>query len=136
VVNLASLSNSLNHVVIERQSNAAFDQQRYFVITPGQFMDQLIRDTLNNILVENEDIITEPIPSNMILGLDEASDDFVTLIRSAMPVDGGDQGDPSDAWMNELPLVVLRVRDTQPGRLPGRSHFNGRKGVTDIACGT
>ncbi len=99
-------------------------------------MDQLIRDTLNNIFVENEDIITEPIPSNMILGLDEASDDFVTLIRYAMPVDGGDYGDPSYAWMNELPLVVLRVRDTQPGRLPGRSHFNGCKRVTDSACGT
>ncbi len=118
VLNFASLSNSFNQVVIEEQSGAAFDQQRYFIITPDQFMDGAVRDALMDISVEDEDIFTEQIPSNMVLGLDEASDDFVTILRYAMPEDGGDAGDPSDIWRNDLPLVVLRVRDPQPDRLP------------------
>ena len=118
VVNFASLSNSINNVVIEKQSGEAFDQQRYFIITPDQFMDGAVRNALIEISVEDEDIFTEQIPSNMILGLDEPSDDFVTVMRYAMPEDGGDEGDPSDVWRNELPLVVLRVRDTRPDRLP------------------
>ncbi|MDW7755629.1 MAG: hypothetical protein SCH68_10735, partial [Brevefilum sp.] len=118
ILNLASLSNSINHVVIEGQSGQAFDQQRYFIITADQFMDGAIRDALNKIWVEDDDIFTEQIPSNVILGLDEDADDFVSIMRYAMPVDGGDEGDPSDVWRNELPLVVLRVRDTRPGQMP------------------
>ncbi|MBE0686506.1 MAG: hypothetical protein IH585_10945 [Anaerolineaceae bacterium] len=118
VVNLASLSNSINHVVIAEQSGATFDQQRYFIITPDQFMDKTIRKTLNRISVKQEDIFTEPIPANMNLGLDEAADDFVTILRYAMPEDGGSQGTPSDTWRTDLPLVVLRVRDTKSGRPP------------------
>ena len=118
LLSLASLSNSINHVVIAEQSGKVFDQQRYFIITGDQFMDRTIRDALNQIWIEGDDIFTEQIPSNVDLGLEESADDFVTLMRYAMPVDGGDAGDPSDVWRNELPLVVLRVRDTRPGRLP------------------
>jgi hypothetical protein len=116
VVNLASLSNSINHVVIEEQSGAAFDQQRYFIITPDQFMDKTVRNTLKRISVHEDDIFSEPIPANMNLGLDEAADDFVTILRYAMPEDGGTLGTPSDTWRTDLPLVVLRVRDTKSGR--------------------
>ena len=35
-----------------------------------------------------------------------------TLIRYAQPNDGGEDGTPSDKWRKDLPLVVLRVRDT------------------------
>ena len=118
VVSLASLSNSINHVVIEKQSGETFDQQRYFIITPDDFMNDTIRKTLKKISVEEENIFTEPIPSNMNLGLEESADDFVTLIRYAMPEDGGEAGTLSDKWRNELPLVVLRVRDTNTERLP------------------
>jgi hypothetical protein len=118
VINFASLSDSINHVVIERQSGEAFDQQRYFIITPDQFMEETIRQNLGRISVVNEDIFTEKIPSNMILGLDESADDFVSVIRYAMPEDGGGEGARSTKWRADLPLVVLRVRDTRPERLP------------------
>ena len=118
VINFASLSNSINHVVIERQSGQAFDQQKYFIITPDQLMEDAIRTALGTISVADEDIFTEPIPSNMIVGLDASADDFVTVIRYAMPEDGGGENARSTAWREELPLVVLRVRDTRPDRLP------------------
>ena len=118
LVSLASLSDSINHVVIEGKSDTAFDQQRYFIITPDEFMDQKVREALGMISIEEEDIFTERIPSNTIIGLDESSDDFVTLIRYAMPDDGGDPGDASSTWRDELPLVVLRVRDAHSDRLP------------------
>lgn len=118
VVSLASLSNSINQIVIEEQSGQAFDQQRYFIITPDQFMDREVRKVLKKISVQENEIFTEQIPANMTLGLDEAADDFVTLMRYAMPEDGGDAGDPSDKWRQDLPLVVLRVRDTRTERPP------------------
>ena len=118
VINLSSLSNSINHVVIAEQSGEVFDQQRYFIITPDEFMDHTVRKALKNIAVKADDIFTEQIPSNMNLGLGEAADDFLTLIRYAMPQDGGEAGSPSELWQSELPLVVLRVRDTRSERQP------------------
>ncbi len=116
VLSYSSLSNSINNVVIEKQSDAAFDQERFFIITPDQFMDKTVRTALGEILVADEDIFTEPIPGTMRTGLNKPSDDFVTLIRYAMPDDGGGEGTASDTWRKELPLVVLRIRDTSPGR--------------------
>lgn len=118
VINFASLSNSINQVVIERQSGDAFDQQKYFIITPDQVMDETIRKTLDAISADESDIFTEQIPSTMILGLDELADDFITVIRYAMPFDGGGEDARSTQWREDLPLVVLRVRDTRPNRLP------------------
>src|SRR3990172_2654316 len=118
VINFASLSNSINHIVIERQSGDAFDQQKYFIITPDQVMDETIRNTLVAISVAESDIFTEQIPSNVILGLDESADDFVTVIRYAMPFDGSGVDARSTKWREDLPLVVLRVRDTRPNRPP------------------
>lgn len=111
-----SLSNSINNVVIQRQSGAAFNQPRAFIITPDEFVDNKVRIALNKLSIEDKNIFTEPIPSNLTIGLDAASDDFVTLIRYAMPEDGGGAGTPSDTWRNNLPLIVLRVRDTRHGR--------------------
>ncbi|MFH1139800.1 MAG: hypothetical protein V1816_27295 [Pseudomonadota bacterium] len=115
---LASLSNSINNVVIERQAGSAFDQERYIIITPDQYMDSVVRDALNQISVENANIFTEPIPPTVRTGLDEQADDFLTAIRYAMPYDGGNTGTPSDSWRNDLPLVVLRVRDANQQRVP------------------
>ena len=108
-----TLSNSINNVVIERQSGAAFDQLRFFIITPDQLMDHAVREALSSISVAGKDIFTEPIPSNMSIGLDEAADDFTTWIRYAMPLDAGAARPRSDAWRDELPLVVLRIRDVR-----------------------
>ena len=115
---LASQSNSINNVVIERQSGGAFDQERYFIITPDQRMDQAVREALNRISVQDENIFTEPISSTVLTGLGEHADDLLTVIRYAMPYDGGGAGSPSDTWRNDLPLVVLRVRDPNQDRLP------------------
>jgi len=115
---LSSLSNIVNNVVIERQSGTAFNQIRYFVITPDQFMDKAVRKAFADISVKDKDVFTERIPSDMRVGLGQRADDFTTWIRYAHPRDGGRPGTPSDTWRNELPLIVLRVRDTQSDRKP------------------
>ena len=115
-----SLSNSNNNVVIERQSGASFDQLRYFIITPDQYMDKQVRQGLHKLSVADEDIFTERIPSNMRIGLDADADDFVSGIRYSMPDDGGDEGTPSSLWRNSPTLTLLRIRDTRPNREPRR----------------
>jgi len=40
---ISSLSNPINNVVIERKSDSAFDQIRFFIITPDKFMDGAVR---------------------------------------------------------------------------------------------
>ncbi len=108
----SSLSNPINNVVIERQSHAAFNQIRYFIITPDQSMNTAVRKALAAISIKEKDIFTEPIPSGMITGFGQSSDTFTTIIRYSQPADGGKSGTPSDSWKNDLPMVVLRVRDT------------------------
>jgi hypothetical protein len=112
----SSLSNSNNNVVIERQSGTAWDQVRYFVITPDRSMDDVVREALSTIGIQGKDIFTEPIPGDMKIGLDAGADDFVPFIRYAMPRDGGD----SAKWRKDLPLVVLRIRDPRPEAQPQR----------------
>lgn len=112
----ASLSNSNNNVVIERQSGASFNQERFFVITPDKFMNSAVRQALGKQAVSSANIFTEPVPSTMKTGLNDQADDFVFMMRYAMPQDGGGPGTPSDTWRQDLPLVVLRVRDVSPAR--------------------
>jgi len=113
-----SLGNSNNNAVIVNQSGAAFDQERFFIITPDQFMNDAIRQSLAGISVADENIFTEPIPPTVLTGLDEHADDFAALIRYAEPLDQGTDGTPSALWRQDLPLVVLRVRDTRTERTP------------------
>jgi hypothetical protein len=114
----ASLGNSINNVVIEDQSGAAFDQVRFFIITPDQLMDAAVRQAFAEIRVDEEEIFTEAIPAQVLTGLGESADEIISVIRYSMPDDGGDPGTASDTWRQELPLVVLRVRDTRPDRMP------------------
>lgn len=113
-VAFSSLSNIVNNVVIERQAGSAFDQIRYFIITPDQFMDEAVRNSLRDISVEEKDVFTEPIPSDMNIGLDQSADDFTTMIRYAHPEDTTQ----ADAWRDKLPLVVLRIRDSLSNQPP------------------
>lgn len=107
----ASLSNPINNVVL---GNSAFGQLRYFVITPDAFMDNAVRQAFKRIRVdEANDVFTERIPSNLKLGLDYSSDDFMTGLRYAQPDDGGTTGTPSDVWRRQMPIAVLRVRDVR-----------------------
>jgi len=113
-----SLSNSNNNVVIERQSGGSFNQFRYFIITPDRYMDKQVRKVLHKLSVEDKDIFTEGIPSNMTIGLDADADDFVSGIRYSMPDDGGEEGTPSYEWRHNPTLTLLRIRDTRSHRSP------------------
>lgn len=115
---LASLGNSNNNVVVERQSGSAFNQVRYFVITPDQNMNKAVRNVFDRISVDQANIFTEPLPTSVWTGIDESADDFLSVIRYAMPYDHGYSGTPSNVWRTDLPLVVLRVRDTSRTRPP------------------
>ena len=108
----ASLSNPINNVVIERQAGTAFGQQRYFIVTPDDYMNGAIRSAFAGIGVGEEAIFTEQIPSNTNVGLDLASDDFTTWLRYAQPDDDGGPGTASSIWRKNLPIAVLRVRHT------------------------
>jgi hypothetical protein len=116
----SSLSNPINNVVIERQANKAFGQRRYFIVTPDEYMNTAIRNAFAEVGVANEAVFTDPIPSNVNLGLDLGSDDFVTWFRYSQPDDGGMHGTPSYVWRKNLPIAVLRVRHTdhQPQPYP------------------
>jgi hypothetical protein len=113
----SDLSNSINNVVIQNQSSAVWDQVRYFVITPDQTMDSVVRQALGNLDIPDSYVFTEQIPSDMTIGLGEEADDFLTVLRYAMPADGGSDGSRSNAWREDLPLVVLRIRDTLPSHI-------------------
>lgn len=115
---LSSLGNPNNNVVVERKSGAAFDQLRYFIVTPDRAMDQAVRKAFADIRVDDNKVFTEPVPSGLNLGLDQDADDFTSFIRYAKPEDGSMPGTRSDAWRHNLPLVVLRVRDSHSKRLP------------------
>jgi hypothetical protein len=119
----ADLGDPINNVVIENISSDVWDQVRTFVITPDRSMDKAVRKALAGLGVPGNTVFTEQIPSrlgekNMALGLAEGSDDFLTVLRYAMPDDGGGYGTRSNAWRERLPLVVLRIRDTRPAHQP------------------
>jgi hypothetical protein len=114
----SSLSNNINHAVIERQSGAAFDQERYFIVTPDRNMDAAVRAALGRGSADDAHVFTEPLPSTVRTGIHEQADDFMILMRYAMPHDTGTPGTPSDAWRKSPPLVVLRIRDANQSRPP------------------
>ncbi len=109
-----SVSNSINNVVIAEQSGSSFGQQRIFIITPDQYMDRTIRSSLEATGVLSTTIFTEPISSFAQLGLGEEADDFVYVMRYAMPEDPA----LADEWRETLPLMVMRVRDRDLARAP------------------
>jgi hypothetical protein len=119
----ADLSNPINNVIIKNGSHAVWDQVRTFIITPDKSMDSAVRRTLASLGIPDNYTFTEQIPSAlgekpMAIGLAEESDDFLTVLRYAMPDDGGGDRTRSNAWRERLPLVVLRIRDARPGHQP------------------
>jgi len=111
----ASIGNSNNNVVVERKSGASFGQERFFIITPDQFMERNMRQALLDAGVPDaKDIFVEPVAPPLELGLGEKAYDFMTWIRYAMPAElsAGDQ------WRKDLPMVILRVRDARANRSP------------------
>ncbi len=108
IQSFSDLGNSINNVVVDRQSGASFGARRFFIITPDAGMDRAVRSALNRLGIHSADIFTEPISSTAVhLGLDESADDFITTIRYALPSDSNAGRD----WRTTLPLSVLRVRE-------------------------
>jgi hypothetical protein len=114
----ASLGNSNNHVVVQNRAESAFDADRYFIVTPDRFMDTTVRQAFGTIGVDDRHVFTESIPSEARVGLAASADDFVLLMRYAMPVGGDGEGSLGSQWREALPLTVLRVRDRSPSRPP------------------
>jgi hypothetical protein len=108
-------------LVVERQSGSVWNQLRYFIITPNQGMEERVREVLDGLAVDQDDVFTERIPSNVQIGLDADADDFLTAVRYSMPVDGGGTGTPSDRWRRNPTMRVLRVRDAEAGQ-PGEPY--------------
>lgn len=110
----ASLGDSNNNVVIERQSGAAFNQERSFIITPDAVMEREMTDALLRAGVPGRNqILTEPVSTDIArVGLGSGADDFMTVIRYALPNDEA----AGEQWRHQLPLVIFRVRDKNPTR--------------------
>ena len=128
VQHFADLSDPINNVVINNRSSAVWDQVRYFVITPDKTMETAVRQALARLGIPEKDVFTEQIPAklgetNMAIGLGKGADDFLTVLRYAMPDDEGREGTRSQAWRKNLPLVVLRIRTR--GRPTNRSPTRG-----------
>lgn len=116
----ASIGNSNNDVIVKEQAGSASNQERFFISTPDQLMAEAVRSALAAASIDPRHVFTEPIPSThdngndggMKVGLGAPADEFLFVMRYAMPNDGGGPGSVSARWKEELPLTVLRVRDT------------------------
>ena len=117
----ASLSNPINNFVIQTQTGTTpFSEQRYFIVTPDDYMNRAIRAAFESMSISDTDIFNEEIPSelgigtnsSLRIGLSQSSDDFTTLLRYSQPDDGGGPGTASYRWRKNLPFAVLRVRAT------------------------
>ena len=132
VQSFASIDNTINNVVMEKQSGSPWGEMRYFVITPDQRTDEAVRQALQSLGVDEDEIFTERIPETFQdadpdqaypygqnpvvgpLGLGEDAVDFTTAVRYAMP----DDQQAADVWLKSLPLTVLRVRRPSGGAEP------------------
>jgi hypothetical protein len=111
----ASIGNSINNVVIQRQSGRSFGTQRFFVITPDRAAERAVREAIVSTGAgKSKEIFVEPVSSPYQAGLDESADDFLTMLRYALPFNEK----AGTLWRKNLPLVVLRVRDGNRSRAP------------------
>ena len=114
---IASIGDTINNVVIEKQSKENWGQQRFFVITPDEDMAESMLKTFDAVGVDPSHVLTERLgfldrgdrknPALIRLGYHSEADDFITYIRYSMPNDR----DLGDQWRAQLPLTILRVRD-------------------------
>ncbi len=106
---MASIGNSINNVVIEKQTDQApWNRPAYFVITSDDGMKTEMTNALIAAGASESDIFTETVAPQLVkLGLDHSADDLITYIRYSIPDDpvAGEQ------WRQQLPLAILRVRD-------------------------
>lgn len=107
-----SLGDSVNDVVMRRQSGDPWGRTRYFITTPSATTDQAVRRALEAQGVSSSHIFTEKIPSRDELGrigplgMGKNAIDFYTFFRYAIP----DDQVAAQRWFARPPLTVLRVR--------------------------
>ena len=121
---IADFTNNPNSVIMANTSGEVWDQLRYFVITANPEMDAAIRDAFAKAGIKDKYIFTEKMPgtigstpvdptrdcpaaADLRYGLHQQADDFVTVLRYAMPADEAAGG----RWRERLPMVVLRIRN-------------------------
>lgn len=128
VLHFASIGDSTNDVVVREASGAAFDVERFFVITPDKHMSQKMTAALVRAGVPHRrQVFTEPVASDLVhVGLGEEADDLVMLLRYVQPHDEV----AGDAWRAALPMAVLRVRERHPHRPPHPYAFAGYESRT------
>lgn len=111
---VSALGDTINNVVMERQSGDSFEKNRYFIVTPSATTDQAVRRTLQAQGVPAEDIFTEKIPDRDShgplgpLGMGGSAIDFFSAFRYALPDPGQEQA--AAKWRKNPPLKVMRVR--------------------------
>jgi hypothetical protein len=135
---LASVGNTTNNVVMERESGSPWVKQRYFVISPDQDMAAAVTMALVRTGVDAEDVFIEPVsPALVGVGLGAEKDDFFTYIRYALPEDSV----AGEAWRKRLPLTILRVRASSgtgvrpfpiPSYTPKSANFDERVLADDL----
>jgi hypothetical protein len=122
LLSFSSINNNVNNVVMKKKSGDPWDDMRYFVITPDGRTDRAVREALQALGVDDEEVFTEEIPESFgdsdkeyrypqnpvvgPIGLGQDAVDFTTAIRYAMP----DDQQAANVWLKSLPLTVLRVR--------------------------
>lgn len=111
----SSVGDSINNRTIELQSGAAFGQERYFVIASDVNMATDLTDALmSSGATKRDDILMEGIPPSLArLGLGSKADDFMILMRYAMPQDEA----AGEAWRKDVPLAILRIRSKNPAHV-------------------
>jgi hypothetical protein len=128
VQSFSSLSNAINNFVIERQSGSSFGKLRFFIITPDQGMNGVVRRALRRLGIPAADVFTEQIPPlesydgtavvASPLGLEYQDTAFATVMRYARP----DSETAADEWRAALPLAVLRVRVNARSNRPAKPY--------------
>lgn len=109
---IASIGDTINNVVIEKQSKENWGQQRFFIITPDKEMVDAMTEALESVGVDPSHVFTERVsPELAKVGYGPEADDFITYIRYSMPNDLA----LGEKWREQLPLTVLRVRDPNGG---------------------
>ena len=106
-----SLGNDVNNVIVKNQSGAAWNGATVvYVTTPNpNLRDALVAGARASGL-DVRFMFSEPVGSNTIIGLSAAADDFVTLIRYALP----ENSQLGTDWTNNYNTNVLVYRVSNP----------------------
>ncbi|MEZ4751184.1 MAG: hypothetical protein R3B54_11365 [Bdellovibrionota bacterium] len=104
-ISFSSLGNSLNNYVIAKKLGSGFGQTFVLISTPSKETNADLLAAFRDAGIAAAHIFTEPIPSEMKLGLTSEADDFSMLIRYALP----ESKVLGDAWLASPGLRVYRL---------------------------